>query len=184
MDISAYFATAGDRLSAYFAPLEPYVSHLHGLSLHHASAISPNTLLVLLSSAFAIIFHISILRILFDFLVWRLLGLYLAIYTVPIFTTSLFQATLIATSFNTTLLLSIGSHRIFFHRLRHFPGPFGASISRFWLLYQLHKRHDRFRLVESFHKRYGPIVRLGASAYSSRESLLTTAALQAPVSSP
>jgi hypothetical protein len=174
MDISAYFATAGDRLSAYFAPLEPYVSHLHGLSLHHPSAISPNTLLVLLSSAFAIIFHISTLRILFDFLVWRLLGLYLAIYTVLICTTS----------FNTTLLLSIGSHRIFFHRLRHFPAPFGASISRFWLLYKLHKRHDRFRLVESLHKRYGPIVRLGASAYSSRESLLTTAALQAPVSSP
>ena len=50
-------------------------------------------------------------------------------------TQSLVRVCWIAGAFNTGLVLSIGVYRLFFHRLRHFPGPIGSKVSRFYDAY-------------------------------------------------
>ncbi|PLB54730.1 cytochrome P450 [Aspergillus steynii IBT 23096] len=60
---------------------------------------------------------------------------------------------------------SLITYRLFFHPLRHFPGPIGARISNLWLPTQLPK-HDAHRKLVALHKKYGPIVRVGSSDLS------------------
>lgn len=56
-------------------------------------------------------------------------------------------------------------YRLFLHPLRHFPGPFGARLSGFWIPTQIQK-HDFHRKLLAFHRQYGPIVRIGPSSLS------------------
>ena len=59
---------------------------------------------------------------------------------------------------------SIVIYRLFFHRLRHFPGPIAAKITRFYGLYlarngQLHIEQNKL------FERYGDIVRIGMALF-------------------
>ncbi|OCK85373.1 cytochrome P450 [Lepidopterella palustris CBS 459.81] len=56
--------------------------------------------------------------------------------------------------------LSVGIYRRFFHRLRHFPGPFGASLTKFWAFYQVTKG-NYFKTVADLHREHGDFVRVG-----------------------
>lgn len=53
-------------------------------------------------------------------------------------------------------------YRVFFHPLRHFPGPFGAKLSKFWSLRQVVKSKSRwYRVCVDLHQKYGDYVRTG-----------------------
>ena len=58
------------------------------------------------------------------------------------------------------LLGSISIYRVFFHRLKSFPGPVLASVSKFW-----HVAHcldsKGHLLMERLHQQYGDFVRIG-----------------------
>lgn len=58
------------------------------------------------------------------------------------------------------LLASISIYRIFFHRLRGFPGPVLASVSKFWHVAQCLDSRNHI-LLEKLHKEYGDFVRTG-----------------------
>ena len=58
------------------------------------------------------------------------------------------------------LLGSIGIYRVFFHRLRSFPGPVLASVSKFW--HVAHCLDSKGHLVlDKLHQQYGDFVRIG-----------------------
>ncbi|GAP91120.2 putative cytochrome P450 [Rosellinia necatrix] len=78
------------------------------------------------------------------------------------------QSTFTALLFSSSVLLSyaaglygsIAVYRLFFHRLRHFPGPRMAALTKLWHVYQC--RDSRNHLVlDSLHKKYGDFVRTG-----------------------
>ena len=58
-------------------------------------------------------------------------------------------------------LLWLTIYRLFFHRLRHIPGPISARISTWYTTY-----HDLFRpgqlpfAIKELHDAYGPIIRI------------------------
>lgn len=55
---------------------------------------------------------------------------------------------------------SMTVYRIFFHRLRQFPGPFLAKVSK---LYHVSKitGFDNFKYIDRLHRQYGDIIRTG-----------------------
>lgn len=59
-----------------------------------------------------------------------------------------------------SLFTSIAIYRIYFHQLRHFPGPRLAALSKLWHVWQC--RDSRNHLVlEKLHQEYGSFVRTG-----------------------
>ena len=66
----------------------------------------------------------------------------------------------IGTSYLFALFTSIIVYRIFFHKLRRFPGPFFAKVSKLWHVIQL-LRKPNFRLLDELHDFYGDFVRIG-----------------------
>lgn len=61
------------------------------------------------------------------------------------------------------LFSSITIYRLFFHRLRHFPGPRLAAVSKLWHVFKC--RDSRNHLVlESMNQQYGSFVRTGKLA--------------------
>ncbi|KAJ5125658.1 hypothetical protein N7526_007835 [Penicillium atrosanguineum] len=60
------------------------------------------------------------------------------------------------------LFSSITIYRIFFHRLRHFPGPIWASITKIWHAWQARHRTN-YLVLERLHNQYGDFVRTGPS---------------------
>lgn len=60
----------------------------------------------------------------------------------------------------TSLFTSIAIYRVYFHRLRHFPGPRLAAVSKLWHVWQC--RDSRNHLVlERLRQEYGSFVRTG-----------------------
>jgi hypothetical protein len=67
----------------------------------------------------------------------------------------------ISTMYIASLLLSIATYRIFFHRLGNFSGPRLAALSKLWHVWKC--RNSRGHLVlDDWHKKYGTFVRTGA----------------------
>lgn len=64
----------------------------------------------------------------------------------------------------TGLYTSLLTYRIFFHPLRHFPGPFGAKLSTVYLSTRLN--HNLCNKLHEYHNRYGLFVRTGSSDLS------------------
>ncbi|KAL5339970.1 cytochrome P450 [Aspergillus crustosus] len=60
------------------------------------------------------------------------------------------------------LFSSILIYRIFFHRLKHFPGPFLASTTKIWHVWKARKSKNHFFLKE-MQEEYGDFVRTGPS---------------------
>lgn len=62
------------------------------------------------------------------------------------------------------LFASIVTYRVFFHRLRHFPGPFWACVTKLWHVWKARNSQNHFFLSE-VQKQYGDFVRTGISLY-------------------
>ncbi|KAL7929595.1 cytochrome P450 [Trichoderma chlorosporum] len=67
------------------------------------------------------------------------------------------------------LYSSLIVYRLFFHPLNKFPGPIGARISTFWLIYHV-RTLDAWRKITALHDQYGPYVRIGPSELSVRDA--------------
>lgn len=67
----------------------------------------------------------------------------------------------VMTSFSASLFTSILVYRIFFHRLRSFPGPFLAKTTKFWHVSKVARNSDNFRQLDNLYHRYGDFVRTG-----------------------
>ena len=59
-----------------------------------------------------------------------------------------------------SLFTSIAVYRIYFHRLRHFPGPRFAAVSKLWHVWQCRDSRNHL-LLERLSKEYGNFVRTG-----------------------
>ncbi|KAL7908177.1 cytochrome P450 [Trichoderma velutinum] len=69
------------------------------------------------------------------------------------------RATAISLSYFLGLFASIAVYRLFFHRLRRFPGPFAAKLTKFYGPYSARGGKSHIKFVELFEK-YGDIVRI------------------------
>ncbi|RAK81785.1 cytochrome P450 [Aspergillus fijiensis CBS 313.89] len=104
--------------------------------------------------------HLHELLILYIVSLSAVLAAYLSSTDYPV-TQSLVRVCWIAGAFNTGLVLSIGVYRLFFHRLRHFPGPIGSKVSRFYDTY-LAGRNVQYNVeIEKLHKQHGDFIRTG-----------------------
>lgn len=74
---------------------------------------------------------------------------------------ALTRVALLSTSFNAALFLSIGIYRCFFHRLRRFPGPPLARVSRFYSAYKASQGLKYFKQVREWNEQYGDFIRTG-----------------------
>jgi hypothetical protein len=74
---------------------------------------------------------------------------------------SIFRTSAIATSYVIALWTSMSVYRLFFHRLRSFPGPLPAKVSKLWHSYQAIPKLDSFRWLAKLHEEYGDVVRTG-----------------------
>ena len=69
-------------------------------------------------------------------------------------------ASLVFTSYVVSLLTSIGIYRLRYHRLRGFPGPLVAGLSKLWhVAHVLDSRNHVF--LEQLYEQYGEFVRTG-----------------------
>ena len=63
-------------------------------------------------------------------------------------------------SYASSIFASMLVYRLFFHRLRHFPGPFLARSSKLYHAWQVRKS-DQYIFLEQLHHKYGDFVRTG-----------------------
>lgn len=70
------------------------------------------------------------------------------------------EALSIAAAYNFSLLTSIVVYRKVFHRLRSFPGPFMASVTKLWQTANTLNSQNHL-LLDDLHKKYGDFVRTG-----------------------
>jgi hypothetical protein len=70
------------------------------------------------------------------------------------------KLTIVATgSYLTALTTSILIYRAFFHRLRNFPGPFPAKLSKVAHVVRIAKNFRNYMLAEQMFEKYGEFVR-------------------------
>lgn len=89
---------------------------------------------------------------------------------------ALFETTIFITIYTIALLSSIGIYRIFFHRLRRFPGPLSLRLSKFAFIPIDIKGH-RPRSLAALHRKYGDVVRVGPRELSINDPNATQAIL-------
>jgi len=58
-----------------------------------------------------------------------------------------------------SLTSSILTYRVFFHPLRHFPGPLSAKLTKLSHVLRLLKTSDNYVQADQLHKKYGNVVR-------------------------
>ncbi|KAI3392598.1 hypothetical protein diail_5472 [Diaporthe ilicicola] len=71
------------------------------------------------------------------------------------------RVSLLSISFNFAVFLSIGLYRVFFHRLRKFPGPSLAKVSRFYSAYKASQDLKYCEHVREWKQEYGDFIRTG-----------------------
>lgn len=142
-------------------PLDSYQTPL-SIGLSHAVAVS---------ATLGMLFHVTILRIVeVEGFVYRLITL--GLITVASFcvahvhvglspAAAIVRVALLFSSFSGALFLSIIIYRVLFHRLRRFPGPFPAKITRFYNAYKASRNLQYFNQVREWNREYGDFVRTG-----------------------
>jgi hypothetical protein len=125
----------------------------------------------LTAAALGVLSHLVTLDVVWDFKIWLLLKSYAAglgalllafVITLGYSPLSAMAMTIyVAASFNVGVISSMVIYRLFFHRLRKFPGPFWAKISRFYSVYISKKRMQYFLDLQELHRTYGDVVRTG-----------------------
>lgn len=63
-------------------------------------------------------------------------------------------------------VLSTILYRLFLSPLNRFPGPFSARLTDFWLAFHVGKKLNQYQRLQDLHRRYGRIVRTGATHLS------------------
>lgn len=134
--------------------------------------LSPNAMQVAMTFGFSgIVFHSSIRNIEIDnrlgtlfvayLFTWAsLVGIYVNLFDISLLH-SVATASYAGLCFNLALATSIGVYRLFFHRLRNFPGPWGAKLSRFYAVNLASKGLQYHLQLEKLHKQYGDFIRTG-----------------------
>lgn len=123
------------------------------------------------AAALGILFHVTVVRYLdvdnfmytFLALLWAASALVTSAHLLIGFSfiSACARVLLLAISFDAGLFLSMAVYRVFFHRLRKFPGPFGAKVSRFYSAYLAGKDVKYYKEVEKMHQKYGDFIRTG-----------------------
>lgn len=108
--------------------------------------------------------HLALLLWLYVLAICGISFAYIVLAELPVVSTFI-RVGVISTSFNVSLMFSIGVYRLFFHRLRHFPGPFWSKLSRFSDLALAAKEVKYHREVKKMHDLYGDFIRTGKSTY-------------------
>ncbi len=131
--------------------------------------------LILSAATLGVLSHVSLFRSLpVEEHLYPLLGFYaaaviavaVAYLSLTQFTAlqALFRVGCIAWAFNTGLASSIAIYRLFFHRLRAFPGPWLSKLSRFYDAY-LAGRNVQYNVeIARLHEEYGDFIRTGTLA--------------------
>ncbi|KAE8380954.1 hypothetical protein BDV26DRAFT_289857 [Aspergillus bertholletiae] len=117
------------------------------------------------------VFHQAIRTTEIENRIWSLAALYLGTWLsvciryIHTFSFGWFHAVgwtcLAACFFNLGLVTNIILYRAFFHRLRQFPGPWMARLSRLYIMQQGVKRTQYHLDLEEMHRKYGDFVRTG-----------------------
>lgn len=81
---------------------------------------------------------------------------YLRADTVSSITTTM----LIISTYISGLFTSIIIYRKYFHRLRHFQGPWAAGATKLWHVWKC-RTGQNYLVLEDLHRQYGPIIRTG-----------------------
>lgn len=81
---------------------------------------------------------------------------------------TLVRLAVVTTAFNASLALSIGAYRLFFHRIRRFPGPFWSKLTRFSDVSLAAKEVKYYREVAKMHETYGDFIRTGNNLLDSQ----------------
>ncbi|KAI0376530.1 putative benzoate 4-monooxygenase cytochrome P450 [Hypomontagnella monticulosa] len=68
---------------------------------------------------------------------------------------------ILASGFNIGLFSSMTIYRLFFHRLRRFPGPLNTKVSRFFSVMRAAKEVKYYKEVTKMHDEYGDFIRTG-----------------------
>ncbi|KAJ9294970.1 hypothetical protein DTO271G3_6532 [Paecilomyces variotii] len=134
--------------------------------------LSPNAMQVAMTFGLSgIAFHSSIRNIEIDnrlrtlfiayLFTWAsLVGIYVKLFHLSLLH-SVATASYAGLCFNIALAASIAVYRLFFHRLRGFPGPWGAKLSRFYAVNLASKGMQYHLQLQKLHKEYGDFVRTG-----------------------
>jgi hypothetical protein len=69
------------------------------------------------------------------------------------------KTTILVVSYLASLTASVLIYRVFFHPLRHFPGPFTAKLTKLSHVLRLLRTSDNYVQADRLHKKYGDIVR-------------------------
>lgn len=87
--------------------------------------------------------------------------------TTPTWASALHHASLWTVSAIAGLYTSLLAYRASsLHRLSHFPGPFPARLSTFYMTWQSFRRGQLYEDVRTLHKQYGDYIRVGPSEVS------------------
>jgi len=64
-----------------------------------------------------------------------------------------------------SLFSSIAIYRLFFHRLRRFPGPKLAAVTKFWHVFAA-RSSTNYLVMQKMHEKYGKLVRTGELSHA------------------
>ena len=64
-----------------------------------------------------------------------------------------------------SLFSSIAIYRLFFHRLRQFPGPKLAAVTKFWHVFAA-RSSTNYLVMQKLHEKYGKLVRTGELSHA------------------
>ena len=81
------------------------------------------------------------------------------------------NALIVMIAYFASLCTSIAIYRTCFHRLRHFPGPFMARVSKLWHVRRVLDSQNHILMDEMFEK-YGEFVRTGMSKWRLQAATL------------
>ena len=138
------------------------------------ACFSDNTYIAVTFATLGVLFHLSILSIEIDssvgslfigaFATWTGFAISLTKLLGVDYVVATGKSSLACLSFLASLGATTVVYRLFFHRVRHFPGPLGAKISRFYNVLITKRSGFKYHLeLENLHSEYGDFVRTGPS---------------------